>query len=82
MNDMGLILAITGHGYLAMINIDAFSSQFWMKNKVGVKPENVSLVLEVTFILALQALAIINQTRWYISSFMNTVLVFWLKDCF
>lgn len=52
------------------------------ENKVVIKTDSVSLALEVTFILVLQALAVINQTRWYISSFLYRLLAFWLKDDF
>lgn len=65
-----------------MININVFYSRFWMKNEVGIKTGSVSLASEATFILVLQALTVINQRRWFISSFPYTLLTFWLKDYF
>lgn len=65
-----------------MINTNVLSSQFCMKNKAGIKTDSVSLALEVAFTSVLQALTVINQIRWYISSFLYTLLAFWLKDYF
>lgn len=74
----GVILVITGgeRQNLSMINISASYSWFWMKNEGSIKTDSVSLASEATFILVLQALTVINQTRSFISSFPYTLIGF------